>query len=356
MPGAPLVEPLLAALHRRRALLAQPEQDAVRLLNGSGDGVPGLAIDRLLDHLVVHADVALLERALATGSAPPRGDALAGAVVASLLAPAVVAASGRPAPRAIWWNPLRRDVRQRSKEELRPDLVHGERDDASPAEPELVVREGTLRFVVRPREGYSHGLFLDQRENRARLGRWLRERAARAGAPPELLNTFAYTCSFSVAGAAAGARTTSVDLSARWLEWGRANFAMNGLDAAAHDFTRGDALTYLEIAERKGRRFDALVLDPPTFSSSRQRGTFQVERDFGELAALALRVAAPGALLLASHNQRTLDGVRLADKLRAAARAAGRRIARLEPFAPPPDFPGPPRDNPAARGFWVEVT
>lgn len=346
MSGAALTERLLAALVRRAPLLREPQQDALRWLNGSGDGVPGLLVDRLGDARFVHAEE----------GAPTA------ALVAALRDPAVVAASGQPSPRSIWVKPLLKNVRAHAKEELLPQLVFGETGEAGTAGerngdagPEFAVQEGAWRFLVRPREGYSHGLFLDQRDNRVRLAEWLRQRAARGGPPPTVLNTFAYTCSFSVVAAAAGARATSVDLSARYLEWGQRNFAANGLDAAAHEFARGDALTYLAIAAKKGRRFDALVLDPPTFSTSKQRGVFQVERHYDELAALAFAVAAPDALLLASHNQRTFTRDALAAKLHAAARTAGRRLARLDPFAPPLDFPGPPAENPASRGFWIAV-
>ncbi len=337
MSATALTERLQAALARRAALLREPRLEAVRWLNGVGDGVPGLLVDRLGDARFVHA----------AAGAPTA------ALVAALRDPAVVAASGQPSPRSIWVKPLLKNVRAHTKEELLPQLVFGE--PAGDADPEFAVQERGWRFLVRPREGYSHGLFLDQRDNRVRLAEWLRQRAARGGPPPTLLNTFAYTCSFSVVAALSGARATSVDLSARYLEWGQRNFAANGLDTAAHEFARGDALTYLAIAAKKGRRFDAIVLDPPTFSTSKQRGVFQVERHYDELAALAFAVAAPDALLLASHNQRTFTRDALAAKLHAAARAAGRRLERLDPFAPPADFPGPPADNPASRGFWIAV-
>ncbi len=339
MNGTTVLDRLRAAMTRRATLLHDARVTALRWLNGAGDGLPGLYVDRLGDQRFVHAEE----------GAP------AAALVAALLDPALVRESGQPAPRAIWQKPLLKNVRAHAKEELLPQLVHGDASDAALADPEFAVREGAAAFLVRPREGYSHGLFLDQRDNRVRLAEWLRQRATSSRPPPALLNTFAYTCSFSVVAAQAGARTTSVDLSARYLEWGQRNFAANALDVATQEFARGDALTYLAIAAKKGRRFDALILDPPTFSTSKQRGVFQVERDYGELATLALRVAAPDARLLASHNQRTFTHAALAEKLHAAAHAAGRRLSRLEPFAPPLDFPGSEGENPASRGFWVEV-
>lgn len=341
-----LGERIAAALARRAALLREAARaeplGALRWVNGVGDDLPGLHVDALGDQLVVHVD----EEAGGAGREE---------VVAALLAAAKRA--GAAAPSAIWWKPLRRDVRRAGKEELLPERVHGATavDDA----PEFAVREGAWRFLVRPREGYSHGLFLDQRDNRRRLHEWVLGRVAahaRKGEPaPAVLNTFAYTGSFSIAAATAGAMTCTVDLSARYLDWARRNLGANGLAAAAHEFGRADALDWLEIAAKRGRRFDAIVLDPPTFSTSKQRGTFQVERDYAALAERALRVAAPGALLLCSHNQKSFRPEALEARLRAAAAAARRSIARLDPFAPPADFPGPLATNPAARGLWLTL-
>ena len=98
-----------------------------------------------------------------------------------------------------------------------------------------------------------------------------------------------------------------------------------------------------------------MILDPPTFGTSRQRGTFQVERDYARLFELAARVAAPGATLLCSHNLKTFARPALAAKLEEGAHRAARTIARLEPFAPPADFPGRDVSNPASRGFWVTL-
>ena len=110
----------------------------------------------------------------------------------------------------------------------------------------------------------------------------------------EILNVFAYTCGFSVCAARAGARTTSLDLSKKYLEWGRRNFALNGLDPAAHDFIYGDAFDWLRRLAKKGRAFDAVVLDPPTFSQSKEHGTFRAEKDYGKLVTAALPVRQAG--------------------------------------------------------------
>src|SRR5208282_2118674 len=125
-----------------------------------------------------------------------------------------------------------------------------------------------LRFALRFDEGYSVGLFLDQRDNRRRL-------LHRHGAS-EVLNAFAYTCGFSVCAAASGARVTSLDLSKKYLDWGRRNFVLNQLDPARHDFIFGDAFAWFRRLAKKKRLFDIIILDPPTFSRSKESGVFQV--------------------------------------------------------------------------------
>ena len=87
---------------------------------------------------------------------------------------------------------------------------------------------------------------------------------------------------WSPTGARAGARTTSVDLSKKYLEWGRRNFALNGLDPAPHDFLYGDVFDWLRRLGKKERRFDVIILDPPTFSRSKSGEVFRVERDGGK--------------------------------------------------------------------------
>jgi 23S rRNA (cytosine1962-C5)-methyltransferase len=207
---------------------------------------------------------------------------------------------------------------------------------------ETEAAEAGVRYGLDFAAGYSAGLFIDQRANRARL---------RALKPRRLLNTFAYTCSFSVVAALAGAETLSIDLSRRSLTRGEANFRRNGLDPkAGHRFIAADVLAVLPRLARRGEKFDAIILDPPTFSRNQEGHAFQVQRDFDRLVVLALEVAAPGAALLLSVNH---SAMRVAD-LERAARAAMRMTARAGRFqaaAPLPDFPA----GHGAKTTWLEL-
>jgi 23S rRNA (cytosine1962-C5)-methyltransferase len=208
---------------------------------------------------------------------------------------------------------------------------------------ETEVSEAGVRYGLDFAGGYSAGLFIDQRANRSRL---------RALKPKRLLNTFAYTCSFSVVGAMAGAETVSVDLSRRSLTRGEENFQRNGLDPkAGHRFITDDVLAVLPRLARRGEKFDMIILDPPTFSRNQAGAAFQVQRDFDRLVTLALEVAAPGAKILLSVNHSALRVADLEWAARSALKLAG-RSGRFTPSAPLADFsPGH-----GAKTVWLDLS
>lgn len=160
----------------------------------------------------------------------------------------------------------------------------------------LVVREGGLRFQVNLGDYLDTGLFLDHRPTRLRLG------AIADG--KRFLNLFGYTGTATVHAAAGGAReTTTVDLSATYLEWARANLALNGLDLPAHRRVQADVREWLREARIRGERYDLVFCDPPTFSNSkRMEGVFDVQRDHAALLDDCMALLAPGGLLVFSTN------------------------------------------------------
>lgn len=173
--------------------------------------------------------------------------------------------------------------------EDRAALIAGEAGESA----REVVLECGLRYEVDFAASYSVGLFCDQRENR----NFLKRRGVK-----KLLNTFSYTCAFSVVAAVGGAKTTSVDVSKSALERGRANFEWNGIAAEGHRFVVEDVGAYLQRLVRRGEMFDAIVLDPPTFGRGGGKRTFQITKDFPELVRTAGVLAAPGAAILLSSN------------------------------------------------------
>jgi 23S rRNA (cytosine1962-C5)-methyltransferase len=160
------------------------------------------------------------------------------------------------------------------------------------------VMENGMRFWIDFTAGYSQGIFLDQRDNRAdtrRKAKGLR-----------VLNCFAYTCGFGVAAALGGAETVNIDLSKRYLEWARRNYELNEVGPEGHEFIYGDTLNWLERFARKGRRFDMVILDPPTFSRDKQGKVFTVEGGFAGLVKASEAVLTEEGVLFCSTNQRTL--------------------------------------------------
>jgi len=189
--------------------------------------------------------------------------------------------------------------------------------------------ERTLCYGIDFSAGYSVGLFIDQRENR---------RFVRDVAPASLLNCFAYTCSFSVAAATVGAKTVSVDLSKKSLARGRENFALNSLSTTDHRFLADDVMAVLPRLARRGEKFDAIILDPPTFSRSHRGKAFQVEQDFETLLLAALEVAERNARILLSTNCSTL-GERALEVMGRFCLKATRRAGNFHREPSLPDFP-----------------
>jgi 23S rRNA (cytosine1962-C5)-methyltransferase len=226
------------------------------------------------------------------------------------------------------WTPGRiftRFLPLKNHERVSPVLHSG---DASLPLTTVVTEEG-IRYGLDFAAGYSHGLFLDQRANRARV---------RALRPKRMLNTFAYTCSFSVVAAMAGAETVSVDLSRKSLDRGRQNFALNGIAEDGHRFITDDILDLLPGFDSRKERFDLIILDPPTFSRGNNGSRWQVEQHFEDLLCAALEVTLPKCAILLSTNCAKFDHVALEHMARVCAKGK-RRTADYARTGPMVDFP-----------------
>ena len=188
---------------------------------------------------------------------------------------------------------VRADLRGIDAEALAPSAPLA--GSAAPERFEL--RQEELGFWVRLADGHATGLFLDQRAN------W--ERVRRLAAGGAFLNLFCYTGAFTIAAAAGGAASTaSVDLAGRALSRLGENLELNGLSGPQHRLLKADAPAWLARAGRAGRRFDWIVLDPPSFGT-RARGVLSTGRDQPELLGAALGLLGPGgALLSVSHHRK----------------------------------------------------
>ena len=293
---------LLEAALAKRQPLRQPGTDALRLIDGLGDGLPDIELEDFAGRWLLSTR----DREI----------------------PPAMSAWLRDQGRTVYWKRL--DQQQKES----PAHLCGPRQEEI-----FTIHEGGLAFEISFQSGYSQGIFLDQRDNRAEL-------RSRLKPGMTLLNTFAYTGAFSVYGAAAGATTTTLDLAQPYLDWAKRNFVLNGFDPAAHYFCKGDTFQWLARFAKQGRTFDAIVLDPPTFSRAKEGKVFRVEKDYGRLAELAFACLAPGGLLLASTNCRTLTPRTFEAQVRAASKRPVR--TRLAPM--PADFTG----EPYLKSLWVE--
>ncbi|MDQ6624609.1 MAG: class I SAM-dependent methyltransferase [Verrucomicrobiota bacterium] len=218
-----------------------------------------------------------------------------------------------------------------------PRLVVG---DAA-ASLQTTALERGLKYAIDFAVGYSVGLFVDQRHNRSRVQQFR---------PKSLLNCFAYTCAFSVAGAHVGASTLSIDLSKKSLDRGRGNFELNDLSTEGHKFIAEDVMTFLPRLARKGEKFDVIILDPPTFSRTHRGKAFQVERDFETLLSHSLELAERDSKILLSTNCTTLSERALEVMSRFCLKTS-RRAGSLQSEPPLPDFPR----GAGARTVWLTL-
>lgn len=304
------------AVARRDVLLKLPATNCCRLLHGAADGIPGLVIEKLGSVLIAQLHEGLLRLKLS----------------------AVQAACER-AMRAVKATAVYRKTYPRDRSASLAALESKHRDPAAwlgmNCDPEIVAVENGLRFLVRPYDGFPTGLFLEQRDNRALI------RTLSSGG--RVLNLFAYTCAFGVAaGAGEALECVNVDVSKRYLEWGKRNLAESGLTLDRQRFILSDVFDYLQRARRQQHTFDLVVIDPPSFGRDKQSGSvFAIRADLPRLIDESLeRLNVGGSMLIATnHRPTSLDD--LAQFATDAALRHHREIA-CRPLAVPSDFAGDP--------------
>jgi len=287
------------ALELRARFGLDRQRTAHRLLNGSGDGLPGITADVYGEHVVLYAysrGLSALSRVVAERLVEEHG-----------LRGVVIKLRGRDA----------------AVGSVKQEII-GE----APAE-RFVAHEEGVPFEVHLLSGLNVGLFTDMREHRQLLGRYVKGR--------RVLNTFSYTGSLSVAAARAGASSvTSVDLASGVQRWARANFELSGLNPDAHSFITQEVTAFLKKAAREGETFDVIVVDPPTYSAARA-GAWSMRKDYPELIGRAAALLAPGGLLWLSANSRELAP--LPQLARDAFAKSGRWGQVLSLGGLPPDYP-----------------
>jgi 23S rRNA (cytosine1962-C5)-methyltransferase len=244
------------------------DSNGQRLIHGEADGLPGLIVDRYDNILSAQFLSAGAERWKQT-------------IADALLAHTTALGGTRLYERS--------DASVRQLEGLEPakGWLRGEGSTT------ITLHEHGIRLTVDVEEGHKTGYYLDQRENRALFAKLVRQLGCRS-----VLNCYSYTGGFSVAALAGGAtEVISVDSSAPALARASAHVALNGFDAAHHSTLDADVNATLRQFIKDGRRFDAIVLDPPKFAPTAAHAE-RAARAYKDINRLALSLLAPGGLLL----------------------------------------------------------
>jgi 23S rRNA (cytosine1962-C5)-methyltransferase len=296
------------AVNIRRALFPDGATTAYRVIHGEGDRLPGLVVDRYLHVGVLRPDGAAAE-AVARRFARPLAVALGAIGISTLVL--------RTSPRG----------KQVSLERL-----------AGGAPPDSIeVKEHGIPFVVDLAKGQKTGAFLDQRENRRRVGT-LADRK-------DVLNLFSYAGGFSLHAALGGAiAVTSVDSAAAAHATAQASFRAAGLDPAAYAFVTADAFAFLDQAKKAGTAWDLVVSDPPSFAPS-ERSLPRALTAYRALHRACSDVLRPGGVFCASSCSSHVDMSDFASTLDDAG--LGRSDLSLL------ELHGAPADHPTLAG-WPE--
>jgi 23S rRNA (cytosine1962-C5)-methyltransferase len=292
------------ALALREALPAAKHANALRLVNGESDGLPGLVVDRYADVLVAQFLAAGVER-----WRDPILDLL----------------SEISGCEAIF---ERSDAEVRKLEGLEPRIgfARGNRNAAR-----CPIIEYGLNFRVDVEQGQKTGFFLDQRENRQRV------RALAAGR--EVLDGFCYTGGFSVAALAGGAtRVTAVESSASALQVAKENLAANPLDASRVEFVQADVFSRLRTLRDQNAKFDLIVLDPPKFAPTAAQVP-KAARAYKDINLWALKLLAPGGLLATFSCSGGVSAALFQSIVAGAALDAGADAKIIERFGAAADHP-----------------
>lgn len=291
------------AWQRREALQLNASTNAYRIVHAESDGLPGLIVDRYADWLVLQSLTLGIEQ------------------WKPLLAELLLEITGS---KGVY---ERSDAEVRSHEGLR--FANGLLRGSQPPAPVVIQEHGHL-FTVDVYHGHKTGFYLDQRENRRRVGSLCSD--------AQVLNVFAYTGGFAVYALAAGARSvTNVDSSKDALRLADANVALNQLPGTVLSF-EGDAFQVLRQLRDDGLRYDVVILDPPKFAFSRAQ-VLAATRGYKDINLLGMQLLRPGGLL-ATFSCSGLVSEELFQKVVFGASIdAGREVRIIERLSQGADHP-----------------
>ena len=328
--GSALFEELAAKAALRRAGLFGPETNAYRLVNGESDGFSGLMADRYADVLALKVYTAAWLPYLGNVT-----DALCAA------------------------NPglTRLAVRfSREVSALPPEIRFHLEDGTLFGPPDwdgrVLFLENSLKFEADVKAGQKTGFFLDQRENRAKVGEL-------AKGMKKVLNVFSYSGGFSLYAARSGAEeVTDIDFSKQAIAASVRNFELNqnfpGVASCRHRGIADDAFHAMKALEEKGELFELVIVDPPSFAkSSAERAN--ALNSYTRLASLAVRLLRKNGILVFASCSSRIVADELFEEVHKAARNAGRPLQEFERRAEAPDHPADFRESHYLKCLYARV-
>jgi 23S rRNA (cytosine1962-C5)-methyltransferase len=317
-------EQLTRALAARQGLFDE-QTTGFRWINGESDGWPGLVLDRYDQTLVLK---------LYTAAWLPRLEEIAGLI------------TGRLHPERVVLR-LSRNIQPLAKEQF------GKTDGEILAGPSLAgpvtFLETGLRFEADVLHGQKTGFFLDQRENRRHVEPLARGR--------KVLNAFSFSGGFSVYATRGGARSvTDLDLSVHALDSAKRNIALNTANAAAascrHELVQAEVFAWLN--EQPGRKFDLVILDPPSLAKRETERSGAI-RAYGRLAASGIEQLTPGGILVACSCSAHVTAEEFFGAVHRSAVSAGRRVEELRTTRHAPDHPARFKEAEYLKAIYVRV-
>jgi 23S rRNA (cytosine1962-C5)-methyltransferase len=297
-------ERIATAIGRRSTLAADPNTNAYRLIHAETDMLPGLIVDRYADYLVVQFLTAGVER------------------VRDLV---IDALQEQPAPSAVY---DRSDSDTRKREGLQPST--GLSSGRAPDGPAEIIENG-LRFLVDFTTGQKTGFYLDQRENRVATAEHVSDKS--------VLDAFSYTGAFSAYARRAGAKSlTLVESSNTAIELARRNLELNEVGESNPEIIRGDVFDVLRAYRDEGRRFDAVILDPPKFARTKIQAR-KAMRGYKDINMLAMKILEPGGILATFSCSGGVNVEAFTMAVSWAGLDAGREVQILRRMGQPQDHP-----------------
>lgn len=292
----------LAEILEIRAGLPETDTDGYRLVSGENDGLPGLVVDRYAENLVVKIYTA--------SWIPHLND-----VVSSLL-------ELQPAERVV----LRMNrIAQENKSILyglrNADVLYG-----PPLDGIVVFKENGVYFESDPINGQKTGFFLDQRDNRARV-----EKISKG---KDVLNVFSYTGGFSLYAARGGAKSvTSLDISKPAIAGSVRNFELNfdnpTIKNCPHEYIADDAFKAMERLFREGKRYDVVIIDPPSFAKKQEEIKAAINA-YSKLVKLGLKVLTRGGILVMASCSSRVQADEFFKMILSTAKSVNRPLKEIE--------------------------